>query len=118
MLYYKLDQRTEQMFRIGLVEETQSILARGFPASVKPFESHGYRQALQMLNGELSFKDAVFYAQRNTRRYAKRQMTWFRQEACMEWHAGFGDEARIEQAVLDRVSEFLRSFRAEAPSRN
>jgi tRNA dimethylallyltransferase len=95
------------MFQSGLIEEVRAILARGFPPTAKPFESHGYRQAVQLLNGELSLKEAVFYAQRNTRRYAKRQMTWFRQETGMEWFSGFGDDPQIQQAVEDRVREFL-----------
>ena len=119
LLYQKLDRRAGQMFDNGLVEEVQSILARGFPASAKPFESHGYRQALQVLSGELSIKEAVFYAQRNTRRYAKRQMTWFRQETQIEWHSGFGDDPGIQTAVLARIGEFLSGFRSTgAVSRN
>jgi len=106
-LYEKLDRRTRQMFETGLVEEVRSILCRGFAATVKPFESHGYRQAIQFLNGELKLEEAIFYAQRNTRRYAKRQMTWFRQEAGIEWFSGFGDDTRIQRAVLERVREFL-----------
>ncbi|HLN04234.1 MAG TPA: tRNA (adenosine(37)-N6)-dimethylallyltransferase MiaA [Bryobacteraceae bacterium] len=106
-LYQRLDQRTEQMFHGGLVEEVRGILARGFPASAKPFESHGYRQAIQLLNGELNLNEAIFYAQRNTRRYAKRQMTWFRQEQQMEWFSGFGDDPVTQQAAMDRASRFL-----------
>lgn len=108
-LYTRLDQRAEQMFQTGLIEEVRGILARGFPATVKPFESHGYRQAIQLLNGELSLDQAVFYAQRNTRRYAKRQMTWFRQEPGIEWCTGFGDDPQIQQAAVDRVRAF-RNF--------
>jgi len=106
-LYQRLDQRAEQMFHGGLVEEVRGILARGFPPSAKPFESHGYRQALQLLTGELNLNEAIFYAQRNTRRYAKRQMTWFRQEQRMEWFSGFGDDPVTQQAVLDRANRFL-----------
>ena len=110
-LYEKLDRRTRQMFETGLVEEVRGILSRGFAACVKPFESHGYRQAIQFLNGELKLEEAIFYAQRNTRRYAKRQMTWFRQEAGIEWFSGFGDDTRIQQAVLERVREFVTPSR-------
>jgi len=106
-LYERLDQRSELMFQGGLIEEVRGILARGFPGSSKPFESHGYRQAIQFLNGELSLKEAIFYTQRNTRRYAKRQVTWFRQERDMEWFSGFGDDPRTQRAVIDRVAEFL-----------
>jgi tRNA dimethylallyltransferase len=104
-LYQSLDVRCAAMFQSGLMDEVQRILAMGYPAACKPFESHGYKQALQLLSGELSPKEAVFYAQRNTRNYAKRQMTWFRKEADMEWLKGFGDVA--EPQALQRVRLFL-----------
>lgn len=106
-LYGRLDERCRRMFESGLAEEVQRILNRGFPLVAKPFESHGYRQAVQMLRGELNANEALFYAQRNTRNYAKRQMTWFRKEPDMEWLKGFGGEARIQEAALARVHEFL-----------
>ena len=106
-LYAKLDERAKEMFQGGLIEEVRGILARGFAESAKPFESHGYRQAIQLLKGELNLKEAIFYAQRNTRHYAKRQMTWFRQEREMEWFNGFGNDPVIQQAALDRAGRFL-----------
>ncbi len=107
MLYQRLDRRCAQMFEGGLVEEVRSILARGFNPASKPFESHGYKQALQLLRGELSPRDALFYAQRNTRRYAKRQLTWFRREEGLVWLKGFGDAPEIRETALDRVRQFL-----------
>jgi tRNA dimethylallyltransferase len=106
-LYQRLDLRCARMFEGGLVEEVQGILAMGFPASAKPFESHGYKQALQLIRGELSPRDALFYAQRNTRQYAKRQTTWFRREAELVWLKGFGSDLEIQQRTLERVGEFL-----------
>ena len=106
-LYERLDRRAGLMFTAGLADEVRRILEMGFPAQSKPFESHGYKQALQMLRGELNATEALFYAQRNTRRYAKRQMTWFRREPGMEWFRGFGDEESVQQGVLARVREFL-----------
>jgi tRNA dimethylallyltransferase len=106
-LYRRLDERCRRMFESGLLEEVQSILDRGFSLEAKPFESHGYRQAVQMLRGELNAREALFYAQRNTRNYAKRQMTWFRKEPDMEWLKGFGDDPHILDLALMRVREFL-----------
>ena len=103
----RLDARTERMFAGGLVEEVESILKLGFPATAKPFESHGYRQALQLLRGELNRREAVFYAQRKTRQYAKRQITWFRKEADMVWLRGFGEDGEIQREAVERVGEFL-----------
>jgi tRNA dimethylallyltransferase len=106
-LYQRLEARMETMFAAGLMEETASILAQGYAPGCKPFESIGYKQALQALNGQLSPKDALFYAARETRRYAKRQMTWFRREPGIEVVSGFGDEPEIAAKVEERVREFL-----------
>lgn len=106
-LYSRLDERCRRMFEGGLLEEVQSIHDHGFSLEAKPFESHGYRQAVQMLRGELNAREALFYAQRNTRNYAKRQMTWFRKEPGMEWLKGFGEEPHIHNLAVDRVREFL-----------
>jgi len=106
-LVARLEPRVEAMFAAGLVAETGAILARGVPASAKPFESIGYKQALQVVRGELSVKDAIFYSKRDTRQYAKRQMTWFRQEPGLEIVRGFGDDEEIIQRVIDRVRQFL-----------
>jgi tRNA dimethylallyltransferase len=106
-LYARLDARCAEMFRAGLVDEVRGILAMGYSAHAKPFESHGYKQVLQMLRGELTEKEALFYAQRNTRRYAKRQVTWFRQERGVEWLRGFGQEEHVVGSAVKLVRDFL-----------
>lgn len=103
-LYDRLDRRTEAMFASGLVEEVRELLARGIPSTVKPFESHGYRQALQNVRGELNLREAVFYAQRNTRHYAKRQITWFRRESGLIWLRGFGATVEIQRDALGHIT--------------
>lgn len=103
----RLDARCAWMFEHGLVEEVRRILALGFSPACKPFESHGYRQAMQLIEGELSPRDAVFYAQRNTRHYAKRQITWFRRERELQWLKGFGDAPQIREAALASTARFL-----------
>jgi tRNA dimethylallyltransferase len=110
-LHPRLDGRCAWMFEHGLVEEVRGILALGFSPGCKPFESHGYKQAMQVIQGELSARDAVFYAQRNTRHYAKRQITWFRRERAMEWLKGFGDAPHIREAAVASVAKFLTSWR-------
>lgn len=106
-LYQRLEKRMEAIFAAGLIEETAAIRARGYPESCKPFESIGYKQALQVLKGEITPGDALFYAKRDTRRYAKRQMTWFRQERDMEIFLGFGDDPSIIAKVAGRITSFL-----------
>lgn len=79
-LYERLDRRAAWMFDNGLVEEVEGLLARGVPESAKPFEALGYRQALAVVKGLANRVDALADMQQATRRYAKRQMTWFRHE--------------------------------------
>ncbi|HYM11601.1 MAG TPA: tRNA (adenosine(37)-N6)-dimethylallyltransferase MiaA [Bryobacterales bacterium] len=107
-LYGRINKRTEAMFAAGLVEEARQILESGSPPSAKPFESHGYRQALEHLRSEINLSEAISSAQRNTRRYAKRQITWFRREKDVEWLPGFGDDPAIQQQALERVAEWLK----------
>jgi tRNA dimethylallyltransferase len=106
-LYERLEVRMEAMFAAGLIAETESILLHGFSAASKPFESIGYKQALEAIQGKLSPKDALFYATRETRRYAKRQMTWFRQEPGIVALTGFGDEPAVIAKAEALVSAFL-----------
>jgi len=108
-LYFRLDERCRRMFEAGLVGEVRRILLLGYSPHVKPLEAHGYKQALQVLRGVLSVEEAIFHAQRNTRRYAKRQWTWFRQEPGIEWFDGFGDDAQTQERILIAVGRFLES---------
>jgi tRNA dimethylallyltransferase len=108
-LYQRLDTRCHEMFQAGLIEETSRIISKGFAPTSKPFESHGYKQALQSLNGELTVKEAINYAQRNTRRYAKRQITWFRRETDLKWIKEFGDTPQARTAVFALVHTLLTS---------
>jgi tRNA dimethylallyltransferase len=105
LLYPRLDARCAWMFDNGLMQEVERILAMGYPSTCKPFESHGYKQALQFLHGELNLREAIFYAQRNTRNYAKRQLTWFRREPELVWLKGFGEESAVRDQALSRVAQ-------------
>ena len=107
-LYQRLEQRARCMFeRDGLLDEVRSLLARGYPATAKPFESLGYAQALACLKGNLTLEQAIAETQMHTRRYAKRQWTWFRGERGIEWVDGFGGEPALQHTVMERVAGFL-----------
>ena len=108
-LYERLNRRTERIFELGIVDETRSILARGYPDTAKPFESLGYAQALRVVKGEWTVDQAISGTQLETRRYAKRQWTWFRRERDIEWVDGFGNETFVQQLVSRTVTEFFRN---------
>ena len=109
-LYAHLNVRCQRMFDLGLVEEVRGILARGYPPDLKPFESHGYKQAMDLIQARITLDEALDQAMRNTRRYAKRQWTWFHHEKEVLWYTGFGDEPVVCLGVLERVRQFMADF--------
>jgi tRNA dimethylallyltransferase len=98
-LYQRINQRVLRMFDSGLVDETGQILKK-YGETARPLTSIGYKQAVQLLRGELDREAAIHAVQQAHRNYAKRQMTWFRREPNVTWMHGFGDESEvIAQAV-------------------
>lgn len=98
-LYERINQRAEKMFKGGLVEETERLLKK-YGKACRPLASLGYKQAVQLLRGELTREQALQAAQQAHRNYAKRQMTWFRREPEVHWLVGFGDGAEIQQEAV------------------
>jgi tRNA dimethylallyltransferase len=84
-LVRRIDDRVERMFARGLVDEVRGLLAQGVPEEAPPFRALGYRHVLRLLRSEISFSEAVNLTRIDTRRYAKRQMTWFRKMAGVTW---------------------------------
>lgn len=100
LLYARLNARAAAIFERGLVDEVRHLLAAGVSPGAKPFESLGYKQALQVVEGSLTLEQALESTELQTRRYAKRQTTWFRKETGMHWLAGFGDDPRVQADAL------------------
>lgn len=102
-LYRRIDSRAVQMVEAGLVAETEKILGMGYDEKLKPLRTLGYRYFILYLKGCMDLGDALRSMQRDTRHYARRQMTWFRGEAAIEWfHPDAAD------AVASRIATFLR----------
>jgi len=110
-LYGRINARAESMFEDGLVEETRALVAK-YPhlTNQAPFNSLGYKQALQHVRGELTWGEAISLTQQGHRNFAKRQMTWFRREPEVNWLYGFGDDP----AVKSRVADIVRAYIGEA----
>jgi tRNA dimethylallyltransferase len=104
-LVKRLNARVEAMFAGGLIEEVRALLEHGATGDEKPFESLGYRQALQYIRGQATIEQAILSTQIETRQYAKRQMTWFARDARVHWLAGFGDDpAIVNQAMREALA--------------
>lgn len=108
-LYRRINERTEAHFKAGLVEEVQDLLARGFSPASNALGAHGYRRVVEYLQGSRDLKSAMEQTKLDVRHYAKRQLTWFRHEADVEWFHGFGEENSILQSVLESVAGGPRS---------
>jgi len=105
VLYEKINNRTEQHFENGLVEEVKQLIAVGVNQTGKALGAHGYRRVCEYLRGERSLESAIEKSKQDVRNYAKRQLTWFRREADAVWLNGFGNEAGIvEQILAETVS--------------
>jgi tRNA dimethylallyltransferase len=106
VLYERIDRRVEEMIRSGFTVEVEGLMAR-FPRDCHAFKAIGYRQIADHLDGRCSLAQAVEDIQRESRRYAKRQMTWFRSMQNVRWLDASPGWDDCESDALRMVSEFL-----------
>jgi len=99
-LYRAIDIRVEAMMNAGLLDEVRSLLERGYGPHLKTMRTIGYRECLRHLEGELSLDEAVSHIQQASRRYAKRQLTWFRKDKSIIWVDSLRESDKI-QALID-----------------
>lgn len=107
-LYARIDDRVRRELDKGLVEETRRLLANGYHRELGSMKSLGYRQIAGFLHGEYSFDEAVRRLKRDTRRFAKRQYTWFRKEPSIRWMPIDPDET--PQHAADRIMAHIERF--------
>ena len=79
-LYERIDHRVDLMFEMGLVDEVKSLMARGYNKSMVSMQGIGYKEVIDYLNGETSLSECMDIIKRDTRHFAKRQLTWFKRE--------------------------------------
>jgi tRNA dimethylallyltransferase len=85
-LYERIDSRVDHMLDAGFLEEVKFLLKKGYSHHLKPLQSLGYRHIIPFLKGKVSFDEAVSQLRRDTRHYAKRQLTWFRADPEIRWY--------------------------------
>ena len=85
-LYERIDSRVDAMLGAGFLEEVEFLLKKGYSYRLKPLQSLGYRHIIPFLKGKVSFDEAVNQLRRDTRHYAKRQLTWFRADPEIRWY--------------------------------
>ena len=106
-LYARINERVVRMFKAGFVAEVRDLLDHGLPRNAKALEAIGYRHVLGYIDSCNRREDTIRIMQRDTRRYAKRQLTWFRRQADVKWFNGPGDNSDIKESVREFVQQLL-----------
>lgn len=106
LLYQRIENRVDEMITNGLVQEVKSILASSYSETLNSLNSVGYKEIIAHLKSEISLETAVSLIKRNTRRYAKRQMTWFRKDKRIHWFDVKNelDLVKIKNEILTKMS--------------
>ena len=111
-LYRRIETRVEWEIEKGLVQETQSLMQKGYSRNLGSMKGLGYRQFSGYLAGDYSYDEAVRLLKRDTRHFAKRQMTWFRKEPGIHWITLEESEIPVQAAtrILKKIKGFLDTF--------
>ncbi len=106
LLYERIDKRVDLMLEKGLVEEVRSLREKGLTASDVSMQGLGYRQILNALDGDITMEEAVYIIKRDTRHFAKRQLSWFRRERDVRWICV--DRYPDRKACIDDMEKTIR----------
>ncbi len=98
-LYQRIDERAGRMLAEGLLAESRALLDQGYEPGLKSLQTIGYREAILHLQGKLSLEEAIALIQRDTRRYAKRQLTWFRRDSSIIWVDSLAESVKIRKLI-------------------
>lgn len=106
LLYQNINRRVDEMINKGLVSEVENILKSGYNKNLNSLNTVGYKEIIQYLKGEITLERAIELIKRNTRRYAKRQITWFKKDERIEWFNIISNDElqRIEQNIIQKFS--------------
>jgi len=103
-LYQKINLRVLKMIESGWIDEVKTLLEKGYSPELKPFKAIGYKYIIKYLEGKLSLEATIKLIQRDTRRYAKRQLTWFKKEPDIHWFRP-EEKEKILKFLKDKLSE-------------
>lgn len=106
-LYNRIDQRVDQMLKDGLLEEVRSLQQRGYTRNMVSMQGLGYKEILAYLEGECTLDEAIYILKRDTRHFAKRQITWFKRERDTDWIFK-QDYGYREERILEHMLGILR----------
>lgn len=107
-LYHRIDARVDQMMEQGLLDEVKKLKEMGYTKDMVSMQGLGYKELLAYLDGECTLEEAVYIIKRDTRHFAKRQLTWFRRERDVIWvdKSAFDyDEEKILKYMLEEIEK-------------
>ena len=106
VLYHNIENRVDRMIAEGLVEETEKVLSMGFDKKLNSLNTVGYKEIISYLENNISLERAVELIKRNTRRFAKRQLTWFRSDERISWFdIEFSDVKFDQDKVFENIAD-------------
>jgi tRNA dimethylallyltransferase len=108
-LYEKINQRVDLMIEKGLLQEVKELLRRGYKTNLKSMQSLGYFHFANYLEGKYDWKTAVTTLKRDTRRFAKRQLTWFRSDNRILWYERKPNNTEINP-ILDNICYTIEGY--------
>lgn len=92
ILYARINQRVDWMLERGLLEEAKQLLKKGYTSNLNALQTVGYQEAFKYLGGKLTYDEMVGLIKQNSRRYAKRQLTWFRRDERIKWFEAHNED--------------------------
>lgn len=111
LLYDRINRRVDAMLEAGLVDEVKCLKERGFTSDMVSMQGLGYKEILDYLNGKCTLEDAVYRIKRDTRHFAKRQITWFKREKNVIWIQKENFESR--EMMLDYMLDIVKKVCGE-----
>ena len=111
LLYERINRRVDLMLEKGWLKEVQDLLNKGIPQDSPALQGLGYKQLIMYLNKEISYEKAVEIIKRETRRYAKRQITWFKREDQIQW-IDVTNKSK-DEIILEILPSICRKFQRE-----
>lgn len=106
LLYERINKRVDKMIQLGLVEEVSILLDKGLDSSYNSMQGIGYKEIVEYLDGKCSLDEAVDNIKKNTRHFAKRQLTWFRREENVNWIEKY-EYNYDDERILSKMTEII-----------
>jgi len=110
LLYHRINERVDQMIAAGLIDEVKTLVAKGYQ-DCQAMNAIGYKELIPFIKGDMKLDEAIELLKRNSRRYAKRQYTWFRNKMDVQWHEIRPEHAEKSFSVISsEIAGFLSDF--------